>query len=385
MIQILHITHWFPTEERPHAGSFIYSHCRAVEREGEAKSHILFLDLLNGKNIFPKTNISQFNTSDGIGVTVIRLAWILSPFVYTYPQLQWIFFRKTIQRIVNELKPQIIHGHVIHPAGALAGKIARYNKLPLLISEHWSNLEAYVRKRLRSRWGRKAYQNANLILPVSEFLKQNICETFPFISPEKVEVVPNIVDAGYFTFKRPANEDPVLKFIMVSAWVKYKQATKRPDIIIKALSEFSRMHQRDVALTVVGDGDMLPEIKQLAAENSVTATFTGFLPSPEVANLMQKHNYFVHASEIETFSVVTAEAMMCGLPVVVSNTGALPELVTADRGIITGNTIEEWVVALEKITSKAFNNQLIASEVAEYCSADRIGNQIRELYTKSLQ
>lgn len=342
------------------------------------------MDLLNGKNIFPKTNISQFNTSDGIGVTVIRLAWILSPFVYTYPQLQWIFFRKTIQRIVNEIKPQIIHGHVIHPAGALAGKIARYNKLPLLISEHWSNLEAYVRKRLRSRWGRKAYQSSSLILPVSEFLKQNICDTFPFISPEKVMVVPNIVDAGYFTFKRPATEDPVLKFIMISAWVKYKQATKRPDIIIKALSEFSRIHQRDVTLTVVGDGDMLPEIKQLAAENRINATFTGFLPSHEVARVMQNHDYFIHASEIETFSVVTAEAMMCGLPVVVSNTGALPELVTAERGVVTGNTIPEWVAAIEEVTSKTFDNHKIAIEVAKYCSADRIGKQICELYNRCL-
>lgn len=343
------------------------------------------MDLLHGKNIVPSTNTDYFITHEGISVTVISLSWILSPLVYTYPQLQWLFFQKTIQRVVRQYKPDIIHGHVIHPAGALAGKIARYNKLPLLISEHWSNLGAYVRYRLRSYWGRKAYQDSGFILPVSDFLKGNICDVLPSVSPEKVVVIPNVVDAGCFACKRTHGSDAAYRFIMVSAWVKYKQATKRPDIVIKALSEFSRLYMKEVSLTVIGDGDMLPEIRQLAAEHRLNATFTGFLPSDEIARLMHKHDYFIHASEIETFSVVTAEAMMCGLPVVVSNTGALPELVTSERGVVTGNTIEEWVEAIAKVTSGTFNHQAIAADVAEYCSSERIGNKIRELYARSLQ
>jgi L-malate glycosyltransferase len=385
MMQILHITHWFPTEEKPHAGSFIYSHCLAVEHDPDVKSHILFLDLLHGKNILPISRKSHFTTLEGVGVYVIRLSWILSPLVYTYPQLQWILFRKTIQRFVKQLKPDIIHGHVIHPAGALAGKIALYNNLPLLISEHWSNLEAFVRKKIRSNWGRKAYQNSDFILPVSDFLKRNICDVFPAISQDKVVVVPNMVDAECFSCKKYAVQDVTLKFIMVSAWVKYKQATKRPDIPIKALGEFSKKHNRKIFLTVVGDGDMLPDMKNLVAEIGIDGVFTGFLSSDNIARLMHQHDYFIHASEIETFSVVTAEAMMCGLPVIVSNAGALPELVTSDRGILTGNTVEEWIAAIEKVISGTFDNQAIAVEVAEYCSADRIGKQIRELYTRCLK
>ncbi|HRZ43248.1 MAG TPA: glycosyltransferase [Bacteroidales bacterium] len=333
--------------------------------------------------MLPGIKTDRFQTPEGVDVRVIRLTWILSPLVYTYPQLQWILFHKAIQRAVRELRPDLIHGHVIHPAGALAGKIARHNNLPLLITEHWSNLEVYVRKRIRSDWGRKAYQYSSFILPVSDFLKRSICDAYPAVTPEKVVVVPNIVYAEHFTFHaKPAAAGPVLKFIMVSAWVRYKQATKRPDIVIKALGLFAKNHHKDISLTVVGDGDMLPEMKTLVAENGIRATFTGFLPSHEIARLMHEHNYFVHASEIETFSVVTAEAMMCGLPVVVSDTGALPELVTVDRGVVTGNTIEEWEEAIQKVTSKTFNCQTIAAEVAEYCSPGRIGHQIYDLYTR---
>jgi len=63
-------------------------------------------------------------------------------------------------------------------------------------------------------------------------------------------------------------------------------------------------------------------------EWSFDPVYCGKLPKDKIAGILQDSDYFVHPSEFETFSVVTAEALMTGTPAIVANNTALPELVT---------------------------------------------------------
>ena len=72
----------------------------------------------------------------------------------------------------------------------------------------------------------------------------------------------------------------------------------------------------------------------------------GILNKLSIALEMQQANAFVHASNYETFSVVCAEALCCGTPVIASNVGGIPEFVNESNGILVENNVAAWRSAL---------------------------------------
>jgi glycosyltransferase involved in cell wall biosynthesis len=74
----------------------------------------------------------------------------------------------------------------------------------------------------------------------------------------------------------------------------------------------------------------------------------GKLSFAEAACEMQNASYFLHASNYETFSLVCAEALSCGTPVVASAVGGVPEYLNDKNGIlVSDNTVESWTNCLK--------------------------------------
>jgi glycosyltransferase involved in cell wall biosynthesis len=82
----------------------------------------------------------------------------------------------------------------------------------------------------------------------------------------------------------------------------------------------------DIKACIVGDGPRKLELTRLAGELGVTenVTFTGF--QKDVPYYYNSSRIFIHTSETEGFPNVVLEAMMCGLPCVISNCGDIVDL-----------------------------------------------------------
>jgi L-malate glycosyltransferase len=383
-MKVLHITHWFPNQRYPHSGSFIANYVHAIHAGQPENGGLLFVNLLLSKGLLPIMQYEEKCDEKGLRVFEIRLQWVLNPLLYVYPQLQWLIFRKSIMKVVAGFSPDLIHGHVVHPSGALAMKICTVTKKPFVLTEHWSNIRSYLSRKLSSLWGLRAYRKAAFILPVSQFLQELVLTSVKGIDQQKVSVVPNVVAPDLFYYAPSNEQSDKTRFVMVSTWVRHKQITKRPELAMEALSRFSKSYGIHVSLVVIGDGSLLAYLKALAIQLELDVEFTGILSPPAIAERLRNSDFFLHASEIETFSLVTAEAMMCGLPAVVSNVGALPELVTASRGVTCNNTIEDWVAALELITSNSYNRRKISADISSLCSPDAISSAIQEVYLKAV-
>jgi len=80
-------------------------------------------------------------------------------------------------------------------------------------------------------------------------------------------------------------------------------------------------------LVVAGDGEMLGELRQLSLRLGIgdRVHWLGLVPDP--ASLLQASDIFLLATVGEAFGLALAEAMACGVPVVGSRAGALPEVV----------------------------------------------------------
>ncbi len=109
---------------------------------------------------------------------------------------------------------------------------------------------------------------------------------------------------------------------------------KRPDVAVAALRHLLDAGVR-ARLTLVGDGPSRPRLVEAA--DGLPVTFTGHLRERVgVAVLLAQADVALAPGPHETFGLSALEALACGTPVVVADTGASPELLgRAPVGIAT--------------------------------------------------
>ncbi len=99
---------------------------------------------------------------------------------------------------------------------------------------------------------------------------------------------------------------------------------KRVGDVVRIYAEVRRKLP-GATLTLIGDGPERPKVERLAAQLGVPVTFAG--EQLDVVPLLQASDVFLFPSETESFGLAALEALACGVPVVASRTGGLPELI----------------------------------------------------------
>lgn len=129
---------------------------------------------------------------------------------------------------------------------------------------------------------------------------------------------------------------------------------KRLDILLQALLILKTNTTIDVSLTVVGAGDELDKIRELAQQHKLLdcVEFVGkcMLPFEKFSD----HDMFISCSETESFSLVVGEALSVGMPVVVTNTGAAEVVDYGKYGVVVPiNDAQALADAIYKLATDA--------------------------------
>ena len=102
---------------------------------------------------------------------------------------------------------------------------------------------------------------------------------------------------------------------------------KRLDILIRAMTH---LQDPDLQLGIVGEGaataELLALVRNLRLEQRIH--FLGRVPNEELPDVLNSADAFAMASEAELLSIASLEAMASGLPLLLADAMALPELVT---------------------------------------------------------
>ena len=100
---------------------------------------------------------------------------------------------------------------------------------------------------------------------------------------------------------------------------------KRIDVFLQAIKS---MVQRipDISAVIVGDGNLRDQLQGMAVDLGVDCHVTFVGHQENVETWLRKSKIFVLTSDSEGLSLSMMEAMMCGLPAVVSNVGDLGDL-----------------------------------------------------------
>jgi glycosyltransferase involved in cell wall biosynthesis len=110
---------------------------------------------------------------------------------------------------------------------------------------------------------------------------------------------------------------------------------------------------------------------------------TGSLSKAAIAKQMQVADFFVFPSRHESFGLVIAEAMACGLPVIVGNQTAPKEYVNKDCGLlIPPDDIDAMANAMQQLIDNlsAYKAGTIRRHVVSSFSFDVFGKRLRVIY-----
>jgi N-acetyl-alpha-D-glucosaminyl L-malate synthase BshA len=223
---------------------------------------------------------------------------------------------------------------------------------------------------------------------VSEFLKRMTIELFQVKRP--IDVIPNFVDLSTYsperTYRdRAAFAAPGQKVLL---HVSNFRPVKRVVDVVRILERVSR--EVDAVLLMVGEG---PErssaqalVRRLNLEERVR--FLGTQESiEEIAGLA---DVFLLPSELESFGLSALEAMACGVPVVGSDAGGLPEVVKhTESGFLLPVGDVEGMAArtleiLEDEEHRREMGQAGRRRVEFLFNADRVVSQYERFYERVL-
>jgi N-acetyl-alpha-D-glucosaminyl L-malate synthase BshA len=147
--------------------------------------------------------------------------------------------------------------------------------------------------------------------------------------------------------------------------------------------------QMDAELWLVGDGPEMPAVKETFQRSGVEDDVCYWGLQPDVAPILSQADLLLLTSLNESFSLVALEAMACGVPVVSTNVGGLPEVVLHDQtgGLFSQGDHHTAVKLALRILSDPVRHQQMrraAIRHAQQFDPDRIIPRYEALYRELL-
>jgi glycosyltransferase involved in cell wall biosynthesis len=174
----------------------------------------------------------------------------------------------------------------------------------------------------------KVARKLSKIITVSEFAGDDISREFN-IPRHRFKVVPNGINTDLF-YPLPEIEREKNHIIVTNS---ADMPLKGLDYLLKAVKDVSQTHP--IKLTVVGEpkknGRIVKLIKELDIGRQIT--FTGRIDNENFVRCYARASLAIIPSLYEGFGLPAGEAMACGVPVISTSGGALPEVV-GDAGLI---------------------------------------------------
>lgn len=250
------------------------------------------------------------------------------------------------ERVYDYLKKHKDDYDIVHDNQCLAYGIARLDQkvIPTIVTIHHpitvDRQEEY--NVARTPWQKfrvfrwysfinmqlKAARQFSHIITVSEFTKKDIAKEFN-LDENKFRVVHNGFNEEFFYPKQNGPRPENSLIVTNSADTPLKGLS----FLLEAIAQIRK--SRPIKLTVIGQPKQNGIIENLVGKLGVgdIVRFTGRIANEEFADYYAKSTIAVVPSLYEGFGIPAAEAMACGVPLISTSGGALPEVV-GDAGIV---------------------------------------------------
>jgi len=314
----------------------------------------------------------------------------------------WTSYSPDLARTVRQeaSKFALIHIHEIwhHPHFA-AYQAAKRTGKPYIVTPHgalepWClNYKALKKKIYATLIQRRILKEAAALHALTNEEVKNIRA---FGVDNVIAMIPNGINPGEFQSLPPDCElrqlCPSLSGKQVVLFLSRIHPKKGLDLLAKAFGQVAK--ERDnVRLVIAGPDNegYQARVEQMLRANGVRnkTIFTGMLIGQEKLAALSRTDVFVLPSYSEGFSIAILEAMICGLPVIITHPCNFPEVAEAEAGIVIDPDPEQLAEALTMLLDNPQLREEMGANgrrlVSEKFTWDKIAGQMIEIYEEVLK
>ena len=225
--------------------------------------------------------------------------------------------------VASRASLDLLHVHYAIPhaaAGFLAREILGKQGPRLVTTLHGTDITVVGQDRSFLPVTRFSIERSDAVTVPSRFLREATYEQLGVDRGVAIEVIPNFVDTEVYRPDGARHGRPVI--VHTSNF----RPVKRVDDVVRVFSLLRR--GRDCELVLIGDGPERSRVERLARDLGVDDSVTFLGKQHAFVKVLQGARVFVLPSATESFGLAALEALACGVPVVASRVGGLPEVVT---------------------------------------------------------
>lgn len=250
---------------------------------------------------------------DNVSVHILKLRSHLLWYYMT-------FGRGQITKVVNLVKPDVIHSHM----HSIITFVLRFQKGRKILTLHNSEFEKYnttiIQKLKHEYFTRKSIKHYDKVTTVSKHMKSYLEDTLN----KSIDFVPNGINGETFYISESIRRS-AKTIIYVGRLVEFKGILP----LLKAAEEL-----RDYRFIIVGSGPLMEVIKAPNIE------YVGLLDGDQIREYLNESQFAVFPSKYENFPLVGLEAMACGAIVLANDIKGFREYVEPESNGFLANLEE---------------------------------------------
>ena len=384
-MKILWITSTYPWPGHLYAGVFYQTQAQALSRLGEsvqvdvASPWIPRLAAL----VSPRHALARSAPSQQIDekLQVFRIPYFDHRFNYLVGWPHLGLARQVMKSL--SFRPDIVHGHLAYPMGLAAVRVARRLGVPSVITLHGCDVNRVpIRSRRDADHFKQAMTSADQVLCVSRALGERTLE-LTGVAPRYLPLGIDLRRFRAAMAREQARSDlqlpqgrPVILF------VGFLGPSKGVPLAQKALSHPSLAGALGVFVGEGPLGPILSDQENCLRRNSV--------PNSEIPKYLAAADMLILPSFSEGLPTVLVEAGACGIPIIATAVGGIPELLQDDRGCMIPPGSEEALrAAILEVLADPEAARSRAARLQDYVRAtfdvDRNAETLRGIYQDLIQ
>ncbi|XP_071036567.1 phosphatidylinositol N-acetylglucosaminyltransferase subunit A-like isoform X4 [Parasteatoda tepidariorum] len=270
----------------------------------------------------------------------------------TFPVIRFILVREKIS---------IVHGHSAFSALAHEAMLhAKTMGLEAVFTDHslfgFADASAIITNKLLQM----TLSVCNHVICVSHTGKENTALRAN-VCPNTISVIPNAVDTTIFKPDFLPKLKSRITIVVISRLVYRKGIDLLAEVIPQICSRYP-----DVDFIIGGDGPkriVLEEVRE-RCQLQERVTLLGAVKHENVRDVLVKGDIYLNASLTEAFCIAILEAACCGLQVVSTSVGGVPEVLPPELVWLTEPTVIGLIKGLERAMDARINNKVVPKDVA---------------------
>ncbi|MFQ5600642.1 MAG: glycosyltransferase family 4 protein [Candidatus Krumholzibacteriia bacterium] len=387
-MRVLVFSSLYPNSVMPQFGLFVHRRVEAVAHRGVAVRvvapgpwfpRILPIGRWRGYARLPKRERLA-------GLAVTHPRYLHPPGLGMYVQARNLYRAALphLRTLRREFDFDVIDAHYMYPDGVAAAHLARRLGVPCVLTARGSDINLLPRFAMVRRQIVKAMHRADALVAVSGALADAMSRLGA--ESRKMHVVPNGIDRRRFSYGDPLVAREKLEIysdenMLLS--VGNLNELKGHVLMIEAVARLQHEGIR-TSLHIFGEGEERPRLEARIAELGLArqVVLHGSFPNERLGRWYRAASVFVLASSREGWPNVLNEALACGLPVVSTSAGGVPEIVTHGESglLVQERSAEAIAAALRAALQRSWDRRQIAARASSRGWSD-VADQLVQIFS----